>query len=198
MTFDPEKIPIWLRRTPEQQTEDAALQHRLRQAQGPGRRPNPIEARLLRADAIKRSTRAQLQHLYSQPEANPLHVRTAEAQMAEALAMEGNYQSAAVLHPDDEQSARFEAIAEAIERDDDGRCNCPVTSAHDATSNRTITLPPDTIEEMVFSQKHKKIMPLVRCTRCGDLNVKTAPAQLDERIRRVHENQAAERRKGRQ
>lgn len=200
MTFDPEKIPIWLRRTPEQQAADQALQERLRQAQGPGRRPSRLEAQLIRAEAIKQSATAHLRHLYSDPEANPAHVITAEAQLADALAMEGNFRSAAVLHPNDEQSARYEAIAEAVERDDDERCNCPITTVPDpAASNRTITLVPDTIDEIVFSAKHRKLMPLVRCTQCGDMNVRPAPAQLEERMRRVQENQGNERRmRGRQ
>nr|AUN37438.1 hypothetical protein [uncultured bacterium] len=86
MTWTPDKIPIWLRRTPEQQEKDRAYQDQLRTAQGPGRRPSPTERHLLRASAVRISAEAHLTHLQSDPHAAPEHIRQAAGQLAEAMA----------------------------------------------------------------------------------------------------------------
>lgn len=196
MPFDDSKIPIWLRRTPEQQAADQAYQEQLRSAQGPGRRPNPLERQLIQAAAIKRAAAAELEQLRIDPEPDSHHLAHAEARMAEALAMEGNFPAAAELHPDPEHTARFEAIAAAIERDDNERCNCPIQTATDPVTGQPITIYPDVIEEMVLSPKHgNKLVPVVRCTACGDLNVKeTAPQHLIERLDAVRQQHNAARR----
>jgi hypothetical protein len=188
MSFDPEKIPVWLRRTSEQQAQDVAYQKRLRQAQGPGRRPSRTEAHLLRAEAVRRSAEAQLEHLRRQPDPAPEHVATAAAQLAEALAAQGHFSDAATLHPQSEQAKRYQAIASAIERDDtEPPCPCPADNRTDEASGRPILLPTENITEMVFSLRHNRLMPVVQCLHCGDMNVKPAPAHLEERARRVHE-----------
>lgn len=185
--FDPEKIPIWLRRTPEQLAQDRAYQDQLRQAQGPGRRANPLEQRLIRAAAIKRSTTAQLEHLRRRRNPNPLHIETAQAQLAEALAMEGNYADAAALHPDPPHAERFQMIAEAIERDDEAHCECPIEQKIDPGTNQPVMMAPNRIDEFVVSHKHnRRLMPLVIC-QCGDANVKAAPTHLQDRLRRIGE-----------
>src|SRR6185369_4629598 len=151
MTFDPNKIPIWLRRTEAQQEKDRALQAQLKQAMGPGIRPNPTEQHLLRANAVRVSAEAHLQHLRELRNPKPEHVTGAEAQLAEALAMQGDYQAAAELHPHPEHAARFRAIAEAIERDDDEpACDCVMEKKHDEAQNREIFLPNQIVSEMVF------------------------------------------------
>lgn len=183
MAFDPEKIPVWLRRTPEQQAQDAALQDRLRQASGPGIRPNPTERYLLRAAAVERSAQAHLDHLHIRPHVDLKHVKAASAQLAEAWAMQGRFSEAAELHPNPERSQRFQRIAEAIERpDDDPGCKCPVERQADPAQNgRMVTITPNNITEIVYSPKHRRLMPLVEC-RCGDANVKAAPSHLQERL----------------
>src|SRR5690349_13491537 len=132
MTFDPDKIPKWLRRTPEQQAQDDAYQERLRTAKGPHARPTPTEAHLLRAAAVRLSAEAQLEHLINQPDPKAEHIETALAQLAEAVAMQGDFAAAAELHPVTEHAARYQAIAEAIERDDnEPPCDCPMDERHD-------------------------------------------------------------------
>lgn len=191
MVFDHNRIPIWLRRTPEQQAQDAALQDPLRQAAGPGIRPNPTERHLLRAAAVERSAQAHLKHLRVRPHTDPSHVRNAEAQLAEAWAAQGKYSEAAELHPTSDHAARFAAIAAAIERDDDApRCDCPIERVADPAQNgRMVTLNADHVSEIVFSRKHNQLMPLISCAACGDLNVKAAPSHLQERMDKVRATQ---------
>jgi hypothetical protein len=179
-------LPIWLKRTPAQEAGDRALQDRLRQAAGPGVHPNPTERHLLRAAAVERSARAHLEHLRVRPHTDPAHVKNAEAQLAEAWASQGKYSEAAELHPSPAHAARFAAIAAAIERDDDAPgCGCPIEREKDpAQGGREVTIPPDNIDEIIYSPKHRKLMPLVVC-KCGDMNVKAAPAHLEERLNRA-------------
>jgi hypothetical protein len=194
MPWDPNKIPIWLRRTPAQQAADRAYQDLLRSAQGPGMRPNPTEQRLLRAAAVKRSASAQLEELQRDRNPNPAHIETAQAQLADALAMEGQYAEAAALHPKPEHAARFRKIAHAIDRpDDEPTCHCTGEAQTDPGTGETHVITGEHISEMVFSPKHGRMMPLVACARCGGMNVKPAPQHLEERIRAVRQQHTAAR-----
>lgn len=186
--FDKNKIPIWLRRTPEQQAQDDRYQEELKQALGPGRRPNPTEARLLRAAAVRRAAEAQLQHLVGLENPDPLHLKTAEAQLADALAEQGHYSDAAELHPSAEHAERYRAIAAAIDRPDDEQgCQCELQNVLDPQTNRPILLQNEIVSEYIFSPKHGRLMPVVQCVKCGDMNVKPAPAHLTQRLQGVRE-----------
>lgn len=194
MTWSQDKIPRWLRRTPEQQAADQKLQDDLRSAQGPGMRPNPTERHLLRAAAVRLSAEAQLQQLTLDPNPNPVHIEAAEAQLAEALAMEGRYTEAAELHPKQEHADRFAAIAQAIDRDDDEpTCQCKVKTGQNEVLGQPVIITGEHISEMVFSQKHQRMMPLLVCSHsgCGGMNVKPAPQHLIERIERVRQEHNA-------
>jgi hypothetical protein len=194
MPFDSSKIPAWLRRTPEQQEQDRALQEQLRTAQGPGRRPNPTEAHLIRAAAVKRAAEAELHQLRLDTHPDPRHLIGASARLAEALAMEGRFSEAAEIHPSAAHADRFQQIAEAIERDDaDSPCDCEVKQATNPATGQPVALANEIISEMVFSPKHGKLMPLVVCTACGDMNVKPAPQHLLDRIQRVRREHNAAR-----
>lgn len=198
MPFDPEKIPKWLRRTPEQKAQDVALQERLKNAMGPGARPNPTERRLIQAQATWTAASAQFEHLSQLENPDPEQLRSTQAQMAEALAMQGNYGEAAELHPDPEHATRLRAIDNAVNRDDnDPSCDCPIEQKHSGKSNQTIALPNENVVEMIYSTKHRKMMPLVVCRHCGDMNVKPATEAQDTRLRQFHsEHQKAKQQGG--
>lgn len=197
MPFDSNNIPIWLRRTPEQQAADQKLQDDLRSAQGPGARPNPTEQHLLRAAAVRRSAEAQLQQLLQDPNADPIHIQTAEAQLAEALAMQGHFVDAAAIHPDEQHRKRYQRIIRAIDKDDNApTCKCKATHEKDPTSGNQVLVTGEHISEMVFSPKHESLMPLLACSKCQGMNVKPAPQHLITRIQRVRqEHNAAKGRK---
>lgn len=180
MIWDPEKIPVWLRRTPEQQAADQALQARLKQAYGPGVHPSPTERHLMRADMVERSAKAHLEHL-STVDAPDHQLYTAKGQLAEAWAMKGQFREAAELHPSKEHSDHFNAIADAIERDDSESCECIPETVRHPVDGKVITLDPTHIEQMVFSGKHRRLMPVVKCP-CGFRNVTHAPAHVQRRI----------------
>ena len=171
MTWSPDKIPIWLRRTPEQQASDDALQLRLKTAYGPGSRPNPTERHLMRARAVELSARAQLNHLKDLPDADPKQVETASAQLAEARAAQGHYVEASKIHPSPEHAARFSAIAAAVLRPDDDACGCQDERAIHSVTGKQVVIPVENIDEMVFDPRYGKLLPLVVCRACGHANV---------------------------
>lgn len=184
MPWSPDKIPKWLRRTPEQQTADVALQERLKSAYGPGIHPSATERHLMRAVAVERSARAQLEHLETLPNPNSLHVTTARAQLAEARADQGHYLEAAEIHPDEQHCERYRAIAAAIERPDNDECDCQPQQVKTVRDGQpvTVTIPHENVDEMVMDPRSNKLMPLHRCTHCGEMNVKPARPEHQKRI----------------
>lgn len=106
--------------------------------------------------------------------------------------MQGKYADAAELHPSPAHAARFTMIAEAIDKDDDApRCDCAIERVADpAQENKQVTITPENITEIVYSPKHRKLMPLIEC-KCGDANVKPAPPHLEERMNRALDTQRA-------
>lgn len=183
MSFDFNRIPVWLRRTPEQQAGDDALQARLKSAYGPGIHPSADERHLMRAVAVELSARAQLEHLDRMRNPDPLHVEVARAQLAEARADQGHFTEAAGIHPDTEQCARYAAIAAAIERPDDDECGCEPERVQTVREGKpvTVTIPAENVDAMVYDLRYKKLNHLHRC-RCGAMNVKTANAEHQKRI----------------
>ena len=174
------KLPVWLRRTPAQQAADKALQAQMRQVYGRVHL-SPTEKHLMRADMTERSARAQLEHLSSLDDPSEHQLNAAKGQLAEAWAMKGMYREAAELHPSQLHAERLLAIAEAIEQDDDETCACQPEKVMNPSTQRTTVLHNENVDEIVYSSKHGRLMPLIRC-RCGLLNVKHAPAELQRRI----------------
>lgn len=161
------KLPVWLQLTPAQREEDQALQERLKTAAGPLGHPTREEHLLMRAAALMHHARTQL--------SDPHHQHNAEAMtqakrvLAEGLAMSGEYREAADLHPDKEHAAKFAEIADAIESEDVQKCACLPS---DVTVNgKTVTLQPRIISEWAFSKRQDKLMPVVRCTQCGNITI---------------------------
>lgn len=194
MTWDASKIPRWLRRTPEQQKADDALQARLRSAYGPGIRPTSTERHLMRARAVELSARAQLEHAQTDPHAKELHIVSARAQLAEARAAQGHFTEAAEIHPDERHCKRYTAIAAAVERPDDETCDCPAeTRVPHPADGKTITIQNQNVDEIVFSRKHNRLMPLIACTDrdCGHMNVRPAPQALQRRLSNLKTRESA-------
>lgn len=151
--------------------EAAALQESLRTARGRVHH-TPEERQLLRARAIEIAALANLA-VDDRPEVR--------AQLADAWADQGRFDEAAKIHPNVDRQRRYTEIAQAIERDDDETCPCEDQTVMDVTQNKNVVVYAQNIDKMVYSRKHRKLMPLVRCA-CGDLNVRPAPVHLQRRL----------------
>lgn len=165
------KLPPWLKLTPAQREEDKALQTALATVGALGH-PTREEKILMRAAALQHHARTQL--AVAEFHTSDDEIEQAKRTLAEGLAMAGDYREAANLHPDQEPALRFAQIADAIEKDDAERCDC-VPAEHEITeadgTKTKVTIHPRHIRMAVFSKKHGKIMPLIKC-QCGDENVR--------------------------
>lgn len=101
--------------------------------------------------------------------------------LAEALAVCGNYEEALLVLPKHRVDLRreFEKVYRAIERPDDERCGEECKRAFEADPTK---LTAESVERYVFSVKHGRLLPMVRCTSCGDLNVRVADGDLAKQI----------------
>jgi hypothetical protein len=105
-------------------------------------------------------------------------VEEEEARLAEALAMTGRYREAADTHPQKAMAKHYEAIAEAIERDDDEECDCPPMKKRKMKDGREIEVPRRHIAQRVFSPVHGRLVELESCTTCAHMNARPARGVL--------------------
>jgi len=90
---------------------------------------------------------------------------TIASQLAEQLAITGNYERAYEIDPREEYRAEYRGILEAINRDDEESCGCP--------PGRTF------VKADVFSLKHGRTVTLIKC-QCGYLNARPITAELSK------------------
>lgn len=156
-------LPAFLKRTPAEIETAEAQQSEWRQALHGRVQRNAEERVVARGIELESSIRATLavnqdDHMLSK--------------LADALAMQGRYAEAAVVEPSEEKTLEYQAIHEAIERNDKEKCDCPqFVNEIDPKSGKQIRLPVQNVQQMVFSQKHGSMMPVVTCAHCGDIQV---------------------------
>jgi len=94
--------------------------------------------------------------------------------LAESYASIGEYAKASQATANDANKERWEAIWNAVFLDDAEKCNCP-DAQHDGgrTNNQGV-------EENVFSLKHLKVMPVIKCSICGHRNVAQLPSRISK------------------
>lgn len=126
-----------------------------------------LDALILKGERLKRPTRKERGGLRVALEARP----AIAAQLAEAYATTGRYDLAAEVTPDRDQKALYLRIWRAIWRDDAHWCACPPPLA-----GGTHTF----VRQDIFSVRHDREMPLLKCSSCPCLNVTPLPAALVE------------------
>lgn len=182
-THSLKNLPSFLQVTEEQIRVSNEIQERARQAMYGRVKATQEEARLIRGISTERAVRAQLETLrvHSPRRGRADRVREQLGRLAEALADQGRYAEAAKFHPVKHRQQEFAAVQQAIDKDDGASCGCPeFKDVKDPLSNATLRIPQVNKVEDVFSPKHGRMMPLVRC-ECGDLNVKPLPQVLARR-----------------
>lgn len=95
--------------------------------------------------------------------------------LGESLAVLGQFELAARVHPNPREQARYLRLKRAVERDDDERCGIECERKFQA-SPHIITR--ERVEADVFSINHGRFMPAISCTSCGELNVRAPDAPL--------------------
>lgn len=193
------ELPEPLRVTPEMLAEiDRADREALARGQSPFLALSPQERERARAIQIAAEYEQALEHLDSlikqgakrkwptgrqkkelaaAREARP----AVAAQLAEAYAASGRFDLAAEAHPDRKQKADYLRVWRAVFRDDAHWCDCPKP-----LSGGTHTF----VRQDIFSVKHDRFMPLLRCSNCKCLNVAPMPKEIVEQ--RAHRATAAQ------
>lgn len=107
---------------------------------------------------------------------NPLAQRRDQVAqtLAENLAAQGRFGEAADVAAHEDQQREYLELAAAVQRPDDEWCGpeCEAFFANDPTR-----LTREDIVAEVFSIKHGRVLPAVKCHYCHSLNVKPAPAE---------------------
>lgn len=110
---------------------------------------------------------------------------------AQELALMGRYDLAAQETPDPAYRDHYMKILDAVFRDDGESCECP-KEVRGSGEHTKISVPSQHIAEEIYSIKHARLMPVLRCGTCGDLNVADAPRHLlEQRAHRVRAMQIA-------
>lgn len=184
-------LPAFLQVTDDQIAISERIQAQARQAMFGRVQANQEEARLMRGIYAERAARANLDVLANHESGDGKEdaIRFQIGRLADAYADQGRYAEAAKTHPDKQRQKEFSAIQKAIERPDSAACKCPAEiEVKDPVGGNTLRIPVENRVEDVFSIKHGRMMPLVRCehrkkdgTICGFLNVKPLPASLVRR-----------------
>lgn len=93
---------------------------------------------------------------------------------AEALAMQGRFQEAAnVAKRKDLKQTFIEKHVAVMQADDDCQCD-------NFRNENGLKVPNQSVECYAFSEKHKSVMPFIRCHICGNLNAKPLPEYLQK------------------
>lgn len=171
---------------PKREAEDARLQE-IRRASHTRSKLTEEERTVSRGMALEEIARANLQTMQERREQGfnrrawggaTLDMADEEAmRLAEALAMTGKYRDAAAVCPRKTMASHYEAIAEAIDRDDDEECDCGEMKTKKLKDGREVTVPRRHVSQRVFSPKHGRLVELEACA-CGFQNARPARGVL--------------------
>jgi hypothetical protein len=162
------------RYTPEERAKDEAARVNRIGALKLGLDPNSYEQRIARARQQIEGIVEQIVMLAAAPdsELKTSRLLTAQKRLAELLAESGDLEMAGHVSPDSKQTAWFDALLDAIEKDNAESCDCTDARIFDASKNQELTAPVRTVIATIPSLKHGRLMTVERCSNCGFLNAR--------------------------
>lgn len=165
-------FPVWLKGTKEQQEAETERQRLALAAHSRGHLSD-AERLVGRGVLLEQTARQNLEIAKGRnKEARIL----AQNQLAEGLALQGKYAEAAETHTDRVTRKYYRDIVRAINKPDEDRCKCKDSQAKMNGVDLSIT--PRFERDKVFSPVHGKIVSLVECSKCGDLNARPLKSRL--------------------
>lgn len=177
-------LPSYLVMTPEKVEEEKKVQE-LRRASFTRSRLTEEERLVARGCQFEEIARANIETMEAKREQGFTHrawggatldmLEEQEIQLAHGLEMQGRYEDAAVVHPHKREQARLRKIEEAINKDDDTFCDCPPTVA--TLGDAEIEVTPFYEVKKIYSRKHSRLVSLVACSKCPDLNATPNPPE---------------------
>jgi hypothetical protein len=175
-------LPDFLHRSAEQLAEERERQDRIRRDYNlKGARQTPAETAYARSFELEPVIRGNLAAVADDPEA----YKETLLQLAEVKADQGEFAEASSLAAEagnSDVATEYASRRIAVEIDDSLACNCPAETIRLRTPNggqAAADIPSQFIAGEVYSIKHGRPMPLVRCAVCGFDNVTTGPPNPD-------------------
>lgn len=176
-------LPAFLHRTDEQLAEERERQERMRRdLRLKGARQTPAEIAYARAFELEPVIRGNLEQI--DKNLHPGAYNETLLQLAEVRAGQGDFTEASNLAAEaenPEMATEYASLHLAVALDDDVTCNCPAETVRVRTpqGQASADIPPTFVATEVYSQKHGRAMPLVRCANCGFQNVQESPTPPD-------------------
>jgi hypothetical protein len=145
---------------------------------GPRSILSPVEQKVAFARNRETAIRAGIESLLSSSDENRAELVDREMErLAEVLAEQGRYGEALLVAPEGARAGEYRSLIEAIERPDTEECGCP-DEVNEQQGPHPIRLPRHYVHDHVWSYKHQKEMPVIRCSLCGHLNVRPLPGHI--------------------
>jgi hypothetical protein len=172
MTAKKLDFPVWLQGTPEQQVAERQRQDLLR-ASFTRAKMTESERLIGRGALLEATARGNLEVSAGRnKEARIL----AENQLADALAMQGQFALAAETHNDKHRRKYFRDIVKAIEKPDTEKCDCPDSKA--TMNDVELAVTPRFEREKIFSPLHGDLVSVIECQKCGHRNARPPRSRL--------------------
>lgn len=175
------QFPSWLQRTDEQLAQEAATQD-LRRASHTRAHKTLAEELVGRGALLEETARGNLAAAQTDIDSGisgqmmDEQMARERRKLAEALAMQGRYNEAVEVSPDDDTTAHYQEIATAIVLPDDARCECPdVEGTQDGVE---LSITPRFVSQRIFSTQHNSVVDLVKCSTCGHSNARPLTGRL--------------------
>lgn len=109
--------------------------------------------------------------------------------LAQGLELQGRFVEASKVHPHQAEKDRLLAIENAVDMDDGAVCDCAPTTATKIGSEDVAVQPHYEVKK-IYSRKHKRMVSLVGCTGCDELNATPTPPEQLQRILHAHRGAA--------
>lgn len=166
------QFEVWLAGTPEQQAAEAERQA-LALASHSRAKLSEAERMVGRGKLLEETAQQNIDLAKGRDKAGRI---LAQAQLADALAMQGRYAEAAQTHPDKHRRKYFRDIGKAIEKPNDEKCKC--RDKRISMDNQPVDLTPRFERARIFSPVHGEMVSVVECLRCGHTNARPLRSRL--------------------
>lgn len=174
-------LPTFLHRSQSQIDEERHRQERMRRDLNlKGAKQTPAEMAYARSFELEDTIRGNLEQIDRENHPDVYHETL--LQLAEVKADQGLFAEAADIAEGSGNLAianDYRAKHAAIYLDDDISCDCDTQTVNVQSRGlrgepitETVEVPNEFVVQEVYSQKHARIMPLVKCANCGTMNVR--------------------------
>lgn len=135
--------------------------------------PNSKEAKLSRAREQEKDILTQIDNLkWVRGQLKQTRLSQLLERLSELLAEQGKFSEASKVAVSDERRKYYKSLVKAAEIPDDTVCDCQPEKIMDSVKKRELSVPTEQVLAEVYSEKHGEMKNLVKCVKCGLLNIK--------------------------